>query len=83
MQTMIRIGDEEARAFVAPFPSGIHGRPGGSPGEHWLTGIPAGPENVRWLAATRHSDGRIRVRNPGYTTGPGALAGIADWLMMP
>ena len=28
--------DEETRALVAPFPAGIHGRPEGPPGEHWL-----------------------------------------------
>ena len=27
---------EETRALVAPFPAGIHGRPEGTPGEHWL-----------------------------------------------
>ena len=28
--------DEETRALVEPFPAGIHGRPEGTPGEHWL-----------------------------------------------
>ena len=27
---------EETRALVEPFPAGIHGRPEGIPGEHWL-----------------------------------------------
>ena len=27
---------EETRALVEPFPAGIHGRPEGTPGEHWL-----------------------------------------------
>ncbi len=28
--------DEETRPLVEPFPAGIHGRPAGTPGEHWL-----------------------------------------------
>ena len=28
--------DEETRGLVEPFPAGIHGRPEGTPGEHWL-----------------------------------------------
>ena len=28
--------DEETRSLVEPFPAGIHGRPEGTPGEHWL-----------------------------------------------
>ena len=28
--------DEETRTLVEPFPAGIHGRPEGTPGEHWL-----------------------------------------------
>ena len=28
--------DEETRALVEPFPAGIHGRPEGTPGDHWL-----------------------------------------------
>ena len=28
--------EEETLAFVEPFPAGIHGRPEGTPGEHWL-----------------------------------------------
>ena len=27
---------EETRPLLAPFPAGIHGRPEGTPGEHWL-----------------------------------------------
>ena len=63
---------EEIHAFVAPFPAGIHGHPEGSPGEHWPTAIPAKSENVHRLAATRHSDGKIRLRNPGDMIGSGA-----------
>ena len=29
--------DEETRSLVEPFPAGIHGRPEGAPGRHWLT----------------------------------------------
>ena len=29
-------GDEETRRLVEPFPAGIHGRPEGAPGVHWL-----------------------------------------------
>ena len=29
-------GDEETRYLVEPFPAGIHGRPEGTPGDHWL-----------------------------------------------
>ena len=28
--------DEETRPLVEPFPAGIHGRPEGTPGDHWL-----------------------------------------------
>ena len=28
--------DEETRHLVEPFPAGIHGRPEGTPGDHWL-----------------------------------------------
>ena len=28
--------DEETRTLVEPFPAGIHGRPEGTPGDHWL-----------------------------------------------
>ena len=28
--------DEETRILVEPFPAGIHGRPEGTPGDHWL-----------------------------------------------
>ena len=28
--------DDETRSLVEPFPAGIHGRPEGTPGEHWL-----------------------------------------------
>ena len=28
--------DEETRSLVEPFPAGIHGRPEGTPGDHWL-----------------------------------------------
>ena len=28
--------DEETRALVEPLPAGVHGRPAGVPGEHWL-----------------------------------------------
>ena len=28
--------EEETRALVEPFPAGIHGRPEGTPGDHWL-----------------------------------------------
>ena len=29
--------DEETRPLLEPFPAGIHGRPEGTPGKHWLT----------------------------------------------
>ena len=28
--------DEETRTLVEPFPAGVHGRPEGTPGDHWL-----------------------------------------------
>ena len=28
--------DEETRPLVEPFPAGVHGRPEGTPGDHWL-----------------------------------------------
>ena len=28
--------DEENRSLIEPFPAGIHGRPEGTPGDHWL-----------------------------------------------